>query len=146
VPVCLFSIQSEHGSNYYALFWVTFHTGSGFSVLELLIWKRLFRLDDDYRIDVTLPVNFGGSVSRIDQSYAINQKPIGVLPGCWINSTDPSVAFSCTIVFSLNPIVERPVDGDGLRVGVPGEFKGCIAGDTGTGGGIFSLECLPGHC
>ena len=44
--------------------------------------KLLFRLDHDYRIDETVTVGFGSRVGRIEQSYAINQKPIGVLAGC----------------------------------------------------------------
>lgn len=43
---------------------------------RFLLW-----LDDDDRIDVPLPVIFGGRVVRINQSYTVNQKSIAVLAG-----------------------------------------------------------------
>ena len=58
-----------------------------------------------------------------------------------LNQRDrPPVALSCTIVFSLNPIVERPVESQGFRVAVSHQLPGCIAGEAGTGGGIFFHE------
>ena len=42
--------------------------------------------------------------------------------------------------FSLNPIVERPVESQGFRVAVSHQLPGCIAGEAGTGGGIFFHE------
>src|ERR1051326_8595577 len=94
-------------------------------------WKLLVRLDDDNRIDVTLPVIFGDRVGRIDHSYAINQKPVVVRAGCQINATDPSVGLLYTVVLSLDPIIERSIDGHSLRICVPCQSKSSVAGETG---------------
>lgn len=51
-------------------------------VLRPLLGKRLFRSDDNYRIDVAVPVIFGGGVPRIVQPYTIYQELVGVLAGC----------------------------------------------------------------
>ena len=44
-----------------------------------LIEKRLFWLDDDYRIRAAVSVIFDGGVGRIVQTNPIDEEPVGVL-------------------------------------------------------------------
>src|SRR6185295_4399045 len=92
---------------------------------------RLFRLDDDYRISMSVSVIFGSGVVRIEQPDTVYQEPVSVLAGRQIKSTDPSVRFFRAVVPGLDPVVERSVDSHGLGVRVPSHLKGCIASDTG---------------
>ena len=51
--------------------------------------QRLFWLDDDYRISMSVSVIFGGGVGRIVQPYTIYQELVSVLAGRQIKCDRP---------------------------------------------------------